>query len=166
MFNKTIAFLSFRKSIITKSFSSKAVDESITYIIKSALTAYSFAFSTPICSITSEVSLIPAVSIRFRIIPLRLICSSNTSLVVPAISVTIARSVPTKALSKEDLPAFGFPRITVLIPSFKIFPLSEVSSNFCILDIFSEIIEYRFTEYPSRETCSGSSRADSIKAIS
>ena len=54
--------------------------------------------------------------------PLIVICSSNVSLVVPGISVTIALSLLDKVLSKEDLPALGFPKISVLIPSFKICP--------------------------------------------
>lgn len=74
--------------------------------------------------------------------PASLILSSITSRVVPAISVTIAFSSPTRILSKEDLPAFGLPTITVLIPSFNIFPLSALSYNlltsFKIISVFDK----------------------------
>ena len=79
--------------------------------------------STPIFSTILSVSLIPAVSIILRIIPLILICSSIISLVVPGISVTIAFSFLAKALRREDFPALGFPTITVLIPSLSRIPL-------------------------------------------
>ena len=59
-----------------------------------------------------------------------IICSSRVSLVVPAISVTIALCLPDNALSKDDFPAFGFPTITVRIPSVKTFPLSKESAIF------------------------------------
>jgi len=75
-----------------------------------------------IAFIESSVLLMPAVSTRFKVIPPILICSSSTSLVVPAISVTIALSVPTSTFKRDDFPAFGFPMITVFIPSFRILP--------------------------------------------
>ena len=43
-----------------------------------------------------------------------------TSLVVPAISVTIALSKFNKALNKEDFPTFGRPTIATLTPCLKI----------------------------------------------
>ena len=98
--------------------------------------------------------------------PFKLICSSNTSRVVPAISVTIARSLPTSAFNKEDFPAFGFPTITVLIPSFKRLPFSEDAIIWFIFCISFSIIIRRFSPYPSILICSGSSKADSINAIS
>ncbi len=49
--------------------------------------------------------------------PFRLIFSCSTSRVVPAISVTIARSLPANAFKSEDLPAFGFPAMTTCKPS-------------------------------------------------
>ena len=59
--------------------------------------AFSKAFillSTPIDSTISSVSLIPAVSTIFRGIPFIFTNSSITSLVVPAISVTISLFSP------------------------------------------------------------------------
>ena len=41
------------------------------------------------------------------------------SLVVPAISVTIALSLPTSTFKSDDFPAFGFPMITVFIDVYK-----------------------------------------------
>ena len=58
----------------------------------------------------------PAVSIRFNVtFPIRTLPSTK-SLVVPAISVTIALSSSNHAFNKEDFPTFGFPTITVSIP--------------------------------------------------
>ena len=91
----------------------------------------------------------PAVSIKFKLSPRRRIFSSSVSRVVPAISVTIARSSPSSTFIRDDFPAFGLPKITVLIPSVMIRPLSNVP-----------------IDASSREICSGSSSADSIKAIS
>ena len=92
--------------------------------------AVSRAFSTPIFSTTSDVSRIPAVSTKIKLKSPSIICSSRVSLVVPAISVTIALCLPDNALSKDDFPAFGFPTITVRIPSVKTFPLSKESAIF------------------------------------
>ena len=55
--------------------------------------------------------------------------SSIASLVVPAMCVTMALSFWTKALRRLDLPTLGFPHITHEIPSLRIMPSSDVSSN-------------------------------------
>ncbi len=151
---------------ISISFSSNSRDASTTYIIKSALSAYFLAFSTPIFSTSSSVSRIPAVSIIFKPKPFNFMDSSSTSRVVPATLVTIALSSPTKRFKREDFPTFGFPTITVLIPSFKSFPLSALSINFFISSFTDNTVCSSFSRYPSRLICSGSSIADSIKAIS
>ena len=119
-------FLPESNSMISSSFSSSGLDESTTYRIRSASSAICLALPTPIFSTTSSVSRIPAVSITRSVIPFREMYSSRISLVVPSISVTIARSSPTRKLRREDLPAFGLPRITVLIPSWIILPSSAV----------------------------------------
>ena len=54
------------------------------------------ARSIPIFSTLSSVSLIPAVSVRRSCTPRTLTLTSRVSRVVPAISVTIARSVPAR----------------------------------------------------------------------
>ena len=48
--------------------------------------------------------------------------SRKTSLVVPAMSVTIALERCVNAFSSEDLPAFGFPAMATFKPSRKIAP--------------------------------------------
>ena len=59
---------------------------------------------------------------------------STISLVVPAISVTIAFSSSNNAFNNDDFPTLGLPTITVEIPSF-------INETFCdfemILFIFS-----------------------------
>ena len=87
----------------------------------------SLDFSTPIFSTISSVSLIPAVSTIFKGIPFILTNSSITSLVVPAMSVTIALFSPNIEFNKDDFPTLGLPTITVFRPSLSILPLSAVS---------------------------------------
>ena len=94
LFNKTIVFLSTACSNISLSSSVNSFELSKTIITKSAELSDSFDFSTPIFSTISSVSLIPAVSTIFKGIPFILTNSSITSLVVPAISVTIALFYP------------------------------------------------------------------------
>ena len=151
--------------IISLSLSSNSLEPSATKIIRSASLAIFFALLTPICSTLSSVFLIPAVSIILRLIPPRLIFSSKVSRVVPSISVTIALSSPSIKLRSDDFPALGFPRITVLTPSFIIFPLSKDLIIFFILKILSFNISFISSSYPSKLICSGSSNADSIKAM-
>ena len=50
------------------------------------------------------------------------ILAVKTSRVVPGMLVTIAFSVPDKALRRLDLPAFGDPERTILAPSFNLTP--------------------------------------------
>ena len=79
---------------------------------------------TPIFSTTSSVSWIPAVSeIRSFTAP-TVTDSVITSLVVPAISVTIALSYPASKLKNVDFPVFGAPAITVFTPRVIATPLA------------------------------------------
>ena len=165
LFNRIIAFLSSTRFRIFWSFSSNDRDASTTYITRSALFAYSFAFSTPIFSITSSVSRIPAVSMIFRLSPCRWICSSKTSLVVPSMSVTMALSLPESTFNKEDFPAFGFPTITVWIPSFKILPSSDDRMRSSSSLKIPSVTVCSVSPYPSTLICSGSSSAVSINAV-
>ena len=91
-------------------------------ITKSASSADCFENSIPISSTfpTSSQSLIPAVSIKVTATSKSNV-SLITSLVVPAISVTIARFAFNNELNKEDLPTLGRPTIATLIPCRKIF---------------------------------------------
>ena len=104
-------------------------------IIKSASCAIFLDFFTPICSTSLVVFLIPAVSIKFNGIPFIFTNSSIVSLVVPSILVTIALSSSNMAFKSDDFPAFGLPKITVLIPSEIILPLSEVLNNLSKVEI-------------------------------
>ena len=134
-------------------------------MIRSASSAKSIAFLTPIFSTTSSVWRMPAVSIIFSGIPCILTCSSSVSLVVPAISVTMALFSPRSTFINEDFPAFGFPRITVLIPSLTRRPLSAESSIFWSSAIYPRTWTANSSPKPSAWMCSGSSRAASINAI-
>ena len=49
------------------------------------------------------------------------------SRVVPEMSDVITLFSPQSKLTSVDFPAFGFPTIAVLIPDFKIEPLSELA---------------------------------------
>ena len=71
----------------------------------------------PSFSTTSPVSRKPAVSVKVIGKPFKLIFSCSTSRVVPAISVTIARSLPANVFNSDDLPALGLPAITTCKPS-------------------------------------------------
>lgn len=74
--------------------------------------------SIPRFSIVSVVSRMPAVSMKRNVVPVILTVSSMTSRVVPWMSLTIALSSPTRALSNVDFPAFVSPIIATGIPFF------------------------------------------------
>ena len=87
-----------------------------------AFLIFSLVFSIPLDSITSLVSLRPAVSMNLKFIPLIINESSMLSLVVPGISETIALSSLRSVFRRDDFPALGFPAIATEIPFFKTFP--------------------------------------------
>ena len=91
------------------------------------MSAFSYAFLIPMLSIISFVSLIPAVSINLKATPSIIISSSIASLVVPAISETIAFSSFKIEFNKVDLPTFGSPIIATGIPFFIAFPKEKES---------------------------------------
>lgn len=72
--------------------------------------------SIPIDSTLSSVFLIPAVSIILKGIPLISYSPSTISLVVPAISVTIAFSLFKSKFKIDDFPVLGWPTNATLIP--------------------------------------------------
>ena len=84
---------------------------------------------------------------------------------MPGTAVTIARSSPASKFKREDFPALGFPRITVFIPSVKIRPFSDCFKILSSCSNSFSTISSNWSWYPSKEICSGSSNADSIKAI-
>ena len=84
---------------------------------KSADFARSIARSTPMDSIVSVLSRMPAVSSNVTGRPPRSRRTSITSRVVPAISEVIAISRPEIAFNSVDFPAFGAPIIATSNPS-------------------------------------------------
>ena len=102
-----------------------------TRIIKSAFWISLLVRSIPIFSISSDVfSRNPAVSDKLTKYPSISRLTDTTSRVVPAISETIARFEPTMRLNIDDLPTFGLPTITVLIPSVTACPASNLFIKF------------------------------------
>ena len=94
--------------------------------------ASSMAFrerSTPSFSTGSSVFRRPAVSMSRRGTPPSSHRSSTVSRVVPGMSVTMARSQPSIALSREDLPALGRPTIAQGTPSRSSFPRPQEASK-------------------------------------
>ena len=73
--------------------------------------------ATPSRSIRSLVSRAPAVSTSVSARPSMSTRSVTRSRVVPGTSVTMARSAPTSALNRLDLPTLGRPAITTVAPS-------------------------------------------------
>ena len=129
MFKTIILFLSLD---ISKRSLSSFVNSSPLFKInstKSAFSKTSFDFSTPIFSTMSSVSLIPAVSMRFRVIPFRLNDASTMSLVVPGIFVTIALFSSISLFKILLFPTFGLPIIATFIPFF----ISLLFSEFFII---------------------------------
>ena len=111
-------------------FASCSVTPSTASIIKITTSERSIAATVLIILYLSKSSLIlfflliPAVSINTYSFPSRMISVSIASLVVPAISDTITRFLPTSLFTSEDFPAFGFPTIAIFGRS------SSASSNF------------------------------------
>ena len=87
-------------------------------------------FSIPKFSIVSEVLRIPAVSIKRKLYPSIIRVSSIASLVVPAMSDTIALSSLSKRFSRVDFPTFVAPKIVTAIPFFMEFPNLKDCINF------------------------------------
>jgi hypothetical protein len=52
---------------------------------------------------------------------------------------------PTRRFNREDLPAFGLPSMTVLMPSFKILPFSEDFNN-----LFNQNNQHDYRELPAK----------------
>ena len=119
----------FARLIINLSSSVSSHELSNTAITSPASAAAFSALSTPIFSTLSSVSRIPAVSQRRKTALPTFTRSSIVSLVVPAISVTMARSYPSIAFKRDDLPTFGLPITALFTPSFSIFPRSYVPSR-------------------------------------
>ena len=154
LFITIIFFLSF--SFSNNSFSS-AVIFSLLFkinITKSASFIIVRLFSIPIFSTTSSDSLIPAVSIIFKITLSNIIVPSTMSLVVPGTFVTIAFSSSNSEFRRLLFPTFGLPMIPTFIPSlitllswdfFIIF--SNFSLNFCISGNIFSLVRTSISSY-------------------
>ena len=70
----------------------------------------------PMVSMESLVSRMPAVSMKRKVTPAMLTVSSMVSRVVPAMSETMARSSPSRALSRVLLPVLTAPTIATGMP--------------------------------------------------
>ena len=115
--------------IARRSSSVSGLESSTTNSAASQSFAASIERSTPIFSITSCVSRMPAVSTsRTRCRPSVTVCST-VSRVVPGMSVTITRSKPDRRLRRLDFPAFGLPRMTALMPDCTIRPRWQEASS-------------------------------------
>lgn len=135
-------------------------EESITRRINSALLIWLWLRWIPSFSIVSELSRIPAVSIKRTGKPLMLMTSSMVSRVVPAISLTMARSNPSRRLRRDDFPALGGPAMTVRIPSRRKWPCSAVARRASMRDAMSS----RRSSRAFSESVSISSSGKSIQA--
>ena len=112
-----------------RSSQSKSAAPSTTTTNRSASAIARCVRSTPMLSIRSVDSRIPAVSVNITGNPLRFMCSLRVSRVVPAISVTMARSVPSKRLNRLDLPLLGRPTRVTLTPSRRRCPWLKVDAK-------------------------------------
>mmetsp|Transcript_17138 Transcript_17138/g.47522 ORF Transcript_17138/g.47522 Transcript_17138/m.47522 type:complete len:275 (-) Transcript_17138:585-1409(-) len=99
---------------------------STTIITISAFAAAARERSTPKRSTLSTLSRMPAVSSSVRGTPPTTKPASTTSRVVPAISVTIARSLELHALSRLDFPTFGRPTMATVMPERSNVPVRAV----------------------------------------
>ena len=90
--------------------------------------------------------------------PFIFILSSIISLVVPAIDDVIAFSSFKKQFNKVDLPTFGFPAITIGIPSLIAFPYLK---DFINLLIFTSIFSKRIISF----SLTANSTSSSLKSI-
>ena len=97
--------------------------------MRSAAPRYLRETSIPSFSTRSVLSRSPAVSTRRNGKPSTTACASMASRVVPGISVTIARSLPSSALNREDFPALGGPAITSRAPSRSRSPSGAVAAS-------------------------------------
>ena len=114
----------------------------------------------PSASIASPASRRPAVSTRVNSTPSMRRVSCSRSRVVPAMSVTMARSLPASALSSELLPAFGGPTSTTCRPSRRRRPRSAARRSRTSWSLASR----RRSRKPAPPSVSSDSSAKSIAA--
>ncbi|MNL43028.1 hypothetical protein D3C87_1655190 [compost metagenome] len=84
------------------------------------------------------------------------------SLVVPAISLTMALSSFSNALSKVDFPAFGRPAITVLIPCLITLPSSKERISLFSTKVIFPISSCNWSRFANSTSSSAKSSSSSI----
>ena len=115
-------------------------------------------------SITSSVSLIPAVSIKRKATPSIINSSSIASLVVPAISETIAFSSFKSAFKSVDFPTFGSPIMATGIPFFIAFPKEKESIKRFKTNVIFETSSLNLVLSANSTSSPAKSNSSSIKA--
>ncbi len=118
-----------RVSIRLKSSFSRGLERSNTPKMMSQFSKLLRLFSIPKRSISSALSLMPAVSIKRTLCPFSSMTSSIVSLVVPLISLTKALSSKSMAFNRELLPALGLPTMLKACPLFLCFCVLEKSNK-------------------------------------
>lgn len=103
-----------------------AVEASMTQMTREAWEAFCQARSMPRFSMASVVVRRPAVSMKRYVTPPMVAVSSMVSRVVPGMSLTMARSSPTRRLRMEDLPALGLPMMATGMPFLMALPVEKV----------------------------------------
>ena len=101
----------------------------------------SSALFTPSCSISSSACLSPAVSRTFIGKPSIVMFSETMSLVVPALLLTIALSLPQILLKSDDFPTFGSPIIVITSPFLTLIPILVCSISFSKLSFASSSMD-------------------------
>ena len=119
---------------------------------------------TPSASISSTVSLKPAVSIKRNEKPPRVITSSMVSLVVPGMGDTIALSSSKSTFSSVDFPALGFPAMVTGMPFLMAFPASKEADNFFASVMISITSCFRALRSANSTSSSLKSSSSSISA--
>ncbi len=135
------------------------------YKVAPAFSTCANVLAMPSCSITSVASLIPAVSIKRNKNPSKFNCASMASRVVPAMSLTMARSSFNKALNNVLLPAFGLPASTNAKPFFITFPSAKESFNASTSDLMRNTNALSSSREANSTSSSAKSNSNSTKLV-
>ena len=125
--------------------------------------------SMPIFSMVSEVSRIPAVSMKRYIMPSIVNVSSIVSRVVPSMSLTMARSSPKMAFRSVLFPVLVSPTIATGMPCFIALPIlnESVSFTICFKAVSSNLLSFvRSANSTSSSEKSSSSSKSEVKSTS
>ena len=133
--------------------------------MRSHLFISDIVLSTPVFSISSVDSRMPAVSTRVTGIPPIEKDTSIVSLVVPGFLLVIARSRSIIALKRVDLPTFGLPSMAIRKPLLYMRPslydvIKEPQYSFAILSLARECFFIPLLKPSSSEISSSNSTID------